>query len=168
MKKKLLNSLIIFLGVMVSFAFYGFWKTEPTSPIPNPKNTKETSSDTSNNNAFINKDTKSNITPPRVPLDKNIPMEEPSKKVEPLDIPYDTPEAMEAHTQEVYDALQPDNHDESIEKANEAFEVLDEHVRQVEEQLKDHMQISSLNQNDIEVNSVNDEPYEMELPVVNE
>lgn len=153
---------------MVSFVFYGFWKTEPDSPATHPKNTKTEFSDTSTHSKTIKKDTQGAITLSRIPLDKNMPIDEPSKKVEPLDIAYDTPEAMEAHTQEVYDALQPDNHDESIEKANEAFEVLDAHVHQVEEQLREHMQISSLNQNDIEANSVKDEPYEMELPVINE
>lgn len=163
MKEKLWNALILLLGVMASFAFYGFWQTESTPLVDNPQNTTAVTLDST---------THSDVTPKYIELPlalSKLPIEEFSKDAEPLDIPYDTPEAMEIHTQEVYDALQPENHDVTIEKANEAFSVMDEQVRHVEEQLKEHMKISAPKQNHIEENTIeDDEPYEMELPIINE
>jgi len=168
MKKRLFSALIIFLGVMASFVFYGFWETEPNPSIANTKDTMAIPIDTFDTHVIEQKEIKHTVTLPQQSIDKNIPIKKASIEAESLDIPYDTSEAMEAHTQEVYASLQPDNHDESIVQANEAFEVLDKHVHQVEEELRVHMQISSPKESTMQSNTIEEEPYEMELPIIQE
>jgi len=168
MKKRILNALIIFLGVMASFVFYGFWEKEPNPSIANTKDTMAIPIDTFDTHVIEQKEIKHIVTLPQQSINKNIPIKEDSIEAEALDIPYDTSEAMEVHTQEVYASLQPDNHDESIAEASEAFELLDEHVHHVEEELREHIQISSPQENTIQSNTIEEESYEMELPIIQE
>ena len=168
MKKRLFSALIVFLGLMASFVFYGFLETEPSPSIAHTKDAMTMPIDTFDTHTIEQKEIKHTVMLPKHSIDKNMPINEVSIEAEPLDIPYDTSEAMEAHTQEVYASLQPDNYDESIAEANEAFEVLDEHVHQVEEQLQEHMQISLPQESTIQSNAMEEEPYEMELPIIQE
>ena len=171
MKKQLFNILTVLLAALVLIILYSaFWKTKDNS-----KHIKE-----QNPAPYIKEDTSSpeveiltesrdeRILTKRPFAPKQTTLVSGKKKNTPLSISYDTHEEMEEHTEDVYDALVPDTYEESIAKADEAFEVLDTHVSEVSKMMQEHQDISSLNQNTIDEMYQTDNDYEMELPRINE
>jgi len=167
MKKQLFNALIVLLGALVLFALYNtFWKTqespkhiEEQNPAPYiEEDTYVSDIESIDESISINRPTVNKTTTPFVS----------SKKDKPLSVAYDTHEEMEEHTEDIYDALVPDDHEESITNADEAFETLDTQVLEVSEMMQEHQEISSLNQEEADEIYQPDNDYEMELPVINE
>jgi len=168
LKERLLNALIVFLGVMASFAFYYFWQAGAT-PTEETHTTSLVKQQEDNTDDAINHISQENIVLPRHPLDKSKYQEESKEILEVSDTPYESKEEMHTHTQEIYDSLKPRNYEEHIAKANEVFESLDSHVRQLEEALEEQMDkavsIENLVDDDV---WESEEPYEMELPLFDE
>ena len=171
MKEKLFTAFIILLGVLTAFAFYAFWHTEPQSNVPSKNDTSPSAINTSGKHEGIVDDVVHTEVLPSEKKEinvKNIKIEETIQEMESIDLSYDNQEEMQADTQDIYEALLPDDYEETIEQANEAFDALDEHVRKVDEMLKSHMELSSEestameNESTLEV----DEEYEMELPII--
>jgi len=171
MKEKLFTAFIILLGVLTAFAFYAFWHTEPQSNVPNKNDTSPSAINTSKKHEGIVDDVVHTEVLPSEKKEinvKNIKIEETIQEMESIDLSYDNQEEKQADTQDIYEALLPDDYEETIEQANETFDALDEHVRKVDEMLKSHMELSSEestameNESTLEV----DEEYEMELPII--
>ena len=116
--------LIISLGLLAGFAFYTLYHTAATPPP-----TTVTLEDKTRDDSMVFEE--------QMPLDSEISsIKHASIKRSPIKIPtvekeiqnqtaqrvMETPE----HTQEIYDAMTPDNYDETMEKANEAFTALDD------------------------------------------
>lgn len=171
MKKQLFNVLIVLLSALVLFALYNtFWKTqesakhiEEQNPAPYIEEDTyiseiETIDESKEESISINRPTVNKTTIPFVS----------SKKDKPLSVVYDTHEEMEEHTEDIYDALVPDDHEESIANADEAFETLDTQVLEVSKMMQEHQEISSSAQETVDEMYQSDNDYEMELPVINE
>ena len=171
MKEKLFTAFIILLGVLTAFAFYAFWHVEPQSNVPSQSDTSPSTINTSEKHEGIVDDVVHAEVLPSKKKEisvKKRKVEETIQEMESIDISYDSQEEMQADTQEIYEALQPDDHEETIEQANKTFDALDEHVRKVDETLKSHMELSSEGSSAMENESTFevDEEYEMELPII--
>ena len=159
MKKQLFNTLIIFLVILVAFVFYRFLKTEDIFKTENKQAKKSFN---------VNKTLDKIASPQKGTTAKKMSLTHVEKENIPLSIVYGTPEEMEKHTEEIYETLEPDNYTESIEKADEAFAALDEHVYHVSKIMEEHQEISSSGQDFAEEEVSPSETYEMELPKINE
>jgi hypothetical protein len=170
MKKQSFNVLIALLSALVLFALYiTFWKAqespkhiEEQNPAPYIEDIYSSEMET------IDESRDESISINRPTVDKTTISFVSSKKDKPLSVAYDTHEEMEEHTEDIYDALVPDDHEESIANADEAFETLDTQVLEVSEMMQEHQEISSSAQETVDEMYQSDNDYEMELPVINE
>lgn len=162
MQNKILNAVVIFSGVMAALAFYGFWHT--------PLDTKE--------------DTKT--TPlisiqPKDHLKHTTPIEDSTfikhhREISPPPVEYEnqesedyrSPTEVREDTQVVYENLKPQNYETIMQKADDAFVELDEHVQKTDEELKEYMtDFKPLNHALATQNSEDSNPnHEMELPII--
>lgn len=168
MNKQIFIAVLVFVGLVAMYSFYNLGKSEDV-----PKKIAMQS----NNASTINMPEKNTIerTIDRKTMLKKISTHKQStfisvkKDLVSKDILYDNPVSMEAHTQEVYTTLLPDNYDKSIEKADESFKALDRHVNKISQRLDEHIKISATGKSFREKELLPmDETYEMELPVIHE
>ena len=168
MKKQLFTAFIVFLGVIVIFYFYNSWEAKD---VPKKVSTQPYNLDTTympeSINLERNIDTK--ISLKKSTTHKPSSLLSVKKELVALDVPYDNPASMEAHTQDVYEVLTPDNYHESIKKADESFKALDSHVNKISQRLNEHTRISSTGTSFREEDLLQTEDtYEMELPDIHE
>ncbi len=137
MKKYFFPVFITMMILLVAYVFYALWHSEALAPVPpSPISETKIPEDLSAKKPIPKKDlpktevqnrptqqgANETITPPEMPA-----------------LPHETKEQMEAHTQEVYDALTPDNYEETMAEAAEAFEEIDQAAEATEEKLSQEM-----------------------------
>jgi len=134
------NLFIIFVGIVISIIVFAVWQTagqaKKVSTVQIEK--ENVSVDLVPN---TNKKTMQKVIVPKVKkdiavdtyVDMNVAIKQ---EIEPvaktIDMQLGTMEKMQEHTQEIYDALVPDEYEETMEDAKSAFETLDEHVAKVD------------------------------------
>ena len=167
MKRYFFPIFITFLGFFTAYVFYALWHTEEVNPPKVVEHKKSKVIEDLSDTPVIPKHTvavpKTSLnTDAQVPDKKKIPSIITKQKA----IPNLTPEQMEAKTQAVYDALTPEDYEETMSEASEAFEALDAHVEEVDAKLAEQMEgIEEMNtdtQIDESIEEQNDET--MEIP----
>jgi len=138
MQKKLF---ILFVGMVLSMIVYAVWQTasydNKVSKVLIPKNVDEIEEEINKTKTMrttvVVPDVKTDTSIENKTIDRDITIDKEIEAAEKrVDIDVGTPEKMQAQTQEVYDALVPDDYEETIEEAQSAFEALDEHVAKVD------------------------------------
>ena len=140
MKSYIFPLLITFLGLLAAYLFYALWHTETPNPPKIIEKQQEKTEDLS----------RKTLIPKTVPLQHDISIEhvkeaEQSGSDEKIEIeeeapvPNLTPEQMQAQTDALYEKLTPQEHEETIQAAAEAFEELDAMVEEQDVQLAEEM-----------------------------
>ena len=167
MNRHLFITLIVFVGVMVMFFFYKIWEGDVPKKITIHSNNAHITYLPETKNTEKTIDTKTSLN--KIATHKKSTFISVKKERVSEDIPYDNPVSMEAHTQDVYTTLLPDNYDKSIEKADASFNVLDRHVNKISQRLDEHMKIAAMRKSvrEKELLPIED-TYEMVLPTIQE
>ena len=173
MKAYIFPLFITSLGLFAAYVFYALWHTEEVNPpkVVEKSQKKVMVEDLSNKKIIPKKNLNENrpVVPEASPethsqLSDEKEMSSMMEKQE--TIPNLTPEQMETKTQAVYDALTPEDYEETMSEASEAFEALDAHVEEVDAKLAEQREgIEEMNtdtQIDESIEEQNDET--MEIP----
>jgi len=162
MKQYFFPVFITLLGLFTAYAFYAVWHVEEVNTHDIVNQTQQEKSI----KEFSEKETlpKNTLVVPKESLPLGSPdineetIEEEIEKLE--KIPNLTPQEMEAKTQEIYEALTPEDYEETMEEANTAFEELDAHTEATREKLAQEMQAIEETQEIQEVQTDNEEMVE--------
>ena len=167
MKEQLFSGLIVLLTLLVLFSLYvTFWKAEERAEkqVVNPYLEKDFNVEPLDINTIQ--------SPIHLPIKKDrlkrriFPATQ-QKNISEFTTSQNTPEEMQEYTEDIYETLLPSAHEESIEEADEAFEVLDMHVKERSMQMQEHENISFGESYFTEEEQYHDEDkYEMELPYI--
>lgn len=140
MKQYFFPIFIISLGLFTAYVFYALWHTEEVNPSNQVEKPHTIIHENLSNKHVI---PKSVFTVPDASLDMNSQLDDEKElqqmTTEQEDAPYLTPEQRKTQTEAVYDALIPEDYEETIQEANEAFVALDAHVEALDAQLAEEM-----------------------------
>lgn len=164
MKKYYFSVFIVLLGLFVAYAFYAFWHMPGTtshgSAVKLPSKTSPK-----------NLATKEMIPKSPSTIDQNTKILPPSdtdshpdeKKGDPvevgerIDTPPLAPQKQQAQTESIYSTLTPEEHEETMEAASEAFEELDTQVDTADDQLAQEMEEAETNRAEEQEEMANEE-----------
>ena len=152
MKRYYFPVFIVLLGLLAVYALYILWHvpstTSPASSIekPSEKPPKDLAVKEMIPKPSVGNDHNRAISfPSATVLQEDERPEERREENITLDTPALTPEQLKAKTQAVYDALTPEDYEETMEAAAAAFETLDAQVEVIEEQLAEEMEEAETN-----------------------
>lgn len=163
MKRYFFPIFITFLGVFTAYAFYAFWHTEEVNPPKVVEHKKSKVIEDLSDMPVIPKHTVA-VPKTSVKIDAQILDKKkiPSIITKQKAIPNLTPKQIESQTQAVYDALTPEDYEETMSEADEAFEVLDTHVEEVDARLAEEMErVAEMNIEEPTEEEQNDEATEV-------
>ena len=149
MKKYIFPLFITSLGLFTAYVFYALWHTEEVNPPKQIEKPQEKVIADLSTKPIIPKTT---FVVPEASLETHTQEAEEKEMLQEMDkqasIPSLTPEQMQAQTEAVYDSLTPEDYDETMQEANEAFEALDAHVEALDVKLAEEMQAAEQSQED--------------------
>lgn len=145
MKKYYFSVFIALLGLFAAYAFYAFWHMSgTTSRVPSAKTPSKTPPKNlaakemiPKSSSTIDQNTKIPSSPDTHPDEKK---GDPVEVGEKIDTPPLTPQKQQAHTESIYSTLTPEEHEETMEAASDAFEELDTQVDIVDDRLTQEME----------------------------
>lgn len=143
MKHYIVPIFITILGLITAYMFYAFWHTEEINPPKQiTKKTQEKVNEDLSTHEVIPRSTL--IVPDEVPTSTSAMAEQEKKELEAMMAEADkivalTPQQMDKQTQAIYESLIPENHEETMEAAAEAFEELDSYVAALDSRLAEEM-----------------------------
>ena len=169
MKKYIFPIFITLLGFSTAYAFYIFWHSGEDHSPKQIEHPQEKVVEDLTDAAVIPKINRKNTLPvPQAPLethsqsaDEEITSQMMEKET---DIPNLTPQQMQTQTEAVYDALTPENYEETMEEAAVAFEQLDTMVEEQDAKLAEEMQAVEASQEALADESMEDETAMEEIP----
>jgi hypothetical protein len=132
MNEKFFTTIIILMGLFTAYLFYALWHSETLDQTPNeePKvqDSNQITEDLSNKKIIPRKQ----LVVPEGPAQVSVTTIE-DKDVQAIiethkSIVFQSPQLFQEKTEEVYSQLRPDEHDEIMNEANEAFSRLDEQI----------------------------------------
>lgn len=156
MKKYFFPIFITALGLFTAYVFYALWHSEELSP---PKKVKQTKTNMEQDHSMGNMTSQrsSDLTVPDASMSQQVEEHMVEEELSKEDISSKTPEQLQAQTDEVYESLTPENHEETMEAAAEAFEQLDTYVEELDAQLAQEEQDVQESMENVEEESVADD-----------
>ena len=151
MKKYIFPFFITCLGLFTAYIFYSLWHTKEVNIPKIPELPKEKVIE--------------DLSVPKTSLEADAQMSEEKEMLSMSEkqetIPNLTPEQMETKTQAVYDALTPEDYEETMSEASEAFEALDTDVETLDTRLSEEMEDIEEMNIDIEIeDNAEEQTYE--------
>lgn len=132
--KSIFFILIVTISAVIAYALFSFSSTMQIKDTPLVKTSKPISIPKTSSLPMQTASAEEDIvsTDKEVNIEEVIPMEN--------NITYSSIEEIEEKTEQIYNELTPENYEETLQEANEAFEVLDTHVEAMEAKLVEEMQ----------------------------
>ena len=165
MKSYIFPLLITLLGLLAAYLFYALWHTETLNPPKIIEKQQEKTEDLS----------RKTLIPKTVPPQHDISTEHVKEVEQPgsdekieieeeAAIPNLTPEQMQAQTEALYEKLTPQEHEETMQAAAEAFEELDAIVEEQDIKLAEEMEEIEVSQGVVDDEMLVGERNEEEYP----
>ncbi len=147
MKSYFFPLFITILGLFTVYIFYALWHTEELNPPKIVEKQQEKTVEDLSDKAIVPKIdhphssiAMKNTAHTSVQSVKEPEMQKDEEMDKETDVPNLTPQQMQTQTEAVYDALTPENYEETMEEAAVAFEQLDTMVEEQDAKLAEEMQ----------------------------